>query len=63
MVVANKGSNVDVDVAFYLNKRDKSIKKLVFKLAKVVQIGFCKSDLEATFISVRLYCKNVQFHG
>jgi len=57
VVVANKGSKVDV--AFYLIKGGKSITKGVFELLKVVQIGFCKSDLEATFSSLRLCCKNV----
>jgi len=50
VVVANKDSNVDVK--FYFNKGDKFIKKRVFELQKVVQIGFCKSDLETTFSSV-----------
>jgi len=58
---ANKGSNVDV--AFYLNKGNKSIKKQVFELPKWYKVDFVKSDLEATFSSVRLYCKNVQFCG
>jgi hypothetical protein len=56
VVVANKDSNFDV--AFYLIKGGKSITKRVFELPKLVKIGFCKSDLEATFSSLRLYCKN-----
>lgn len=61
MAVANTGYNADV--TFYLNNGENSIQKRVFEVPKVVQIGFCKSDLEATFSSVRLYCNNVQFYG
>ena len=61
MVVANKGTNVDVTL--YLNKGDKSIKERVFEQPKVVRSGFCNSDFEVPFSSVQLYRKNVQFCG